>query len=134
MQDFLQYRDRIVKISALLAAALVFAFAQGGRMDIAFGLALGGAWSITRFWLRAHHLKKSAEGKDMGKSVRYTLGGSFGLYALTGVVLSISFVVKGINPWAALAGLFIANAVMVAYEGLGHVKVAFSGHSHHGER
>lgn len=127
MREYLQYRNRIAAISAALTAVGVLAFAQAGRLDVALGLGLGGAWSVVRFWLRASWLKKTFDGQDMGKNVRYSLGGSFTLYTMTGAVLALAFIVHGINKWAALAGVFVANAVMFAHEGLYHARMARRG-------
>jgi hypothetical protein len=134
MQDFLRYRDKVMIISAILAGVAVLFFAQSGRLDISAGLALGGGWSIAKLWLRARRLQKTTNDKDVGSNVRYTLTGNFMLYVLTAVVLATAFAVDGINRWAAVAGLFVTNAVMVVCEGLAHAGVALQRETHQGER
>lgn len=127
MQEFLRYRDGVIKISVILSAAFFLLFMQGGRTDIALGLALGAGWSVAKLWLRAAGLQKTARRQDTSKNIRYTLAGSFALYIATGVVLATAFAVREINQWATLAGLLVTNAVMIVREALhaaapGHIR------------
>jgi len=121
-------------ISAMLAGAAVLFFAQAGRLDIAAGLALGGGWSIAKLWLRARRLKNMASDEGTGGSVRNALAGNFALYAATAAVLATAFAANGINRWAAAAGLFVTNAVMVVREALARAGFALRGQTHQGEQ
>lgn len=134
MREFLRYRDRVMIVSAVLVAAAALLSAQNARFDIAFGVALGGAWSVAKLWLRAGRLVRGAGDKDAGRNVRYALAGSFTLYAITAAVLGAAFAVNGINRWAAVAGLFVTNAVMIVCEALNHAGFPLLGQTHQGER
>ncbi|RKY27844.1 MAG: hypothetical protein DRP79_02870 [Planctomycetota bacterium] len=115
MSSFIRFRNRILAISAgLLTLAEIFCL-LGGYYPIALGAALGGGWSLVKLILHAYHLQKFAGYSDTGAKVRYTLAGNLSRYIVTGAVLAVGFAAPFINEWAVIGGVFLTNAVMIAY-------------------
>ena len=107
--EFSAYVQTIVRRSLLvLLVALAVAWPLDGH--VGRGLALGGMFSLLRLRLRANRLLRLGS----ENAVRKALAHSLVLYLAAGAVLVAAAAHPRINLYAAVAGLFLTNLVIVA--------------------
>lgn len=101
---------RVLWIAAGLSAACL-----GFRPDdpsLALGVVLGSAFSIIRFRVRASNLTKFAEAAP-GQQKRTLIRGHMVAYVLAGIAIGIAVASVHVHTVAAIASLFLVNAVVI---------------------
>jgi len=106
---------KAVKIAALILCAvlLLLPFWPGFIMRISLGLLLGFGVSIMIFRMRARGLLKLAK-MEQEQAKKFAVSRSFFRYGLMGITVIVAAKSGLINPVAAVLGLFLVNAVILA--------------------
>ena len=116
-ESFAQF-DRYVKSVTLRAIGLAAGLAlaslawRPAGAPVALGIALGGGAGIVSFRRRARSLIRFANA-DEGRRKAILIRGRMESYLVAAVALALAFSLEGVHTWAAVASLFIANAVVV---------------------
>jgi hypothetical protein len=111
MNEFAEYHKSITRKSLLAAGALVL-IGLAVAPSYGLGFFLGCAGSIAAFQLKVRQYAKLAAlpGKKASASV---MRGNFVRFLILGAFLAVAFYNKHVNGFAAGAGLFLTNAVII---------------------
>ncbi len=112
-----QYRKQIVTRAAVLLAILMVGSGVilpfPASVKVVLGLCAGGVTSLAVFWLKVKDALRAVEmhqRRGLGLMVR----GHFLGYGAMMAVLLACVLIPQVNVWAAAAGLFLSNVVIIA--------------------
>ena len=116
MSELEKFGKKVAKVTSII---LLFAFLislMNNYMDVAYGIIIGGAFSLLKLKINIDNLEQFAE---MASGARnFMVKKNFSRYGIAAICIGLGFYVQQINPWATVIAYFSTNLVIIILAGV----------------
>lgn len=117
MSDLVKFAKKTAKITGVVLLISFLIAIINNFMDVAYGILLGGVFSLLKLKISVDNLEQFAEmATDSARN--FMVKKNFSRYGLAAICIGIGFIVNQINPWATVIAYYSTNVIIYVLVGV----------------